>query len=46
MGTVGEVDGGASRGFDELDVFAGAATDQGVHGQLQLDGVHMAFELF
>ena len=30
----GEVDGSASRGFDELDVLAGAATDQGVHGQL------------
>jgi hypothetical protein len=41
----GEVDGGASRGFDELNILAGAATDQGVHGQLQLDGINMAFEL-
>lgn len=42
----GKVDGGAGGGFDKLDVFASPSTDQGMHGQLQFNGVHMAFQLW
>lgn len=40
-----EIDGGACSGLNELDVLAGATTDQGVHRRVQFDSVHMAFEL-
>lgn len=42
----GEVNGGAGSGFDELDVLAGATTNQGVHGRVEFNGVHVAFELY
>lgn len=40
-----EIDRGACRSFDELDVLPSPPTDQGMHGQLQLHSIHVTFEL-
>lgn len=41
-----EVNGSASSGLDKLDILAGPTAHQGVRGKVQLDGIHVTFELF
>jgi len=41
-----EVNGSASSSLDELDILAGPTAYQGVRGKVELDGVHVTFELF